>query len=90
MLSRLISLVLIAGAAYWYWSGPYQASKNPSYEKRLEENELNMSRCMRGKAFAAGATGESEGDPEELCASKYNLYQHNDRWHSYDDSRPDD
>jgi hypothetical protein len=90
MLERLIPIALLAAACYWYWTGPYQESKAPSYEKRLKENALNFQRCMRGESFASGATGQSSGDPEEACAAKYNLYKHQGKWHSYDDVRQED
>lgn len=90
MLERLIPIALLAAACYWYWTGPYQESKAPGYEKRLEENALNMQQCMRGESYASGATGQSNGDPEETCAAKYNLYKHRGKWHSYDDVRQED
>jgi hypothetical protein len=90
MLERLIPFLLLAGAAYWYWTGPYQESQRPDYDKKLMENGEIMQRCLRGKAYVAGATGGVEGDPEILCAKKNNLYKDSGQWHSYDDVRRDD
>jgi len=90
MFGRLVPLLLIAAAGYWYWTGPYQQSMQPRYEDKLRENRENMQRCLRGEAYMAGATGQGSGDPEKLCAEQYNLYQHDGQWHSYDDARPDD
>lgn len=89
MFGRLIPLLLVGAAAYWYWTGPYQESKNPSYEQKLRQNEENLGRCMRAESYAAGATGEVRRDPEIHCAEQYNLYREDGRWHSYDDVRPD-
>ena len=87
MLGRIFSIAVIVGAIYWYWSGPYQALVNPSYEAQLKENAENMRLCMRGIAYKAGATGIGSGDGEESCAKKYNLYKKDGKWHSYDDIR---
>jgi hypothetical protein len=89
MFGRLVPILILGAAAYWYWTGPYQANKQPDYETLLQQNELNMKRCLRGEAYAAGATGQFGGDPEEICAEQYNLYQHDGEWHSYDHERPE-
>ena len=90
MIGRLIPFLLIGAFAYWYWTGPYQENKKPDYEKQLQENKRNMKRCMHGEAYAAGATGQFGGDPEEFCAQQNNLYMHDGQWHSYDHDRPAD
>lgn len=90
MFSKLLTLAVIIGACYWYWSGPYQERLNPGIEKRLEINTRNMRECIYGLNYKAGSTGESEGNPQEACAEKFNLYQHEGQWHSYDDIRPDE
>lgn len=89
MLGKLLMLIVIVGAGYWYWSGPYQERVNPGFEKRLEINARNMRDCLRGQSYKPGATGEVGGDPEQVCARRYNLYKLDGQWHSYDDSRPD-
>ena len=89
MLERLIPFLLIAGGAYWYWTGPYQENKHPNYGEMLEKNAELMQRCLRGKAYVAGATGGVDGDPEVLCAKQNNLYKDSGQWHSYDADRPD-
>ncbi len=88
MFGRLLTLALLVGIGYWYWSGPYQARVNPDYEQKLEQNAETMRLCIRGRNYKSGSTGMSDGDPEELCAREHNLYRHEDgRWHSYDDVR---
>lgn len=89
MLGRIFSIAVVIAAAYWYWTGPYQDRTNPSYEQRLQQHAEDMALCMRGAAYKAGATGDGSGDAEESCARRYNLYQHEGRWHSYDEKRPD-
>jgi len=88
---RIILFAAIIGAAYWYWSGPYQARTNPSYEERLNKNTEDMGLCMRGAAYQMGATGSGTGPEvaEKNCAKKYNLYEYEGRWHNYDVKRPD-
>jgi len=78
----MITLVLLAAAAYWYWSGPYQAQKNPGLEQRLKENGEKMRDCIRAQNYKIGATGVGEGSPEEVCAEKFNLYLQDGRWHN--------
>ena len=91
MLERFILLAAIIGAAYWYWSGPYQERVNPSYEAMLKKNSEDMAECMRGAAYKLGATGVGAGpdSAEQACAKKYNLYQYEGRWHRYDMTRSD-
>ena len=88
MFSRLLTFAIIAAAGYWYYTGPYQSSQNPSYAQKLVENEENMRVCVRGKNYNSGATGVSSGDPETQCAQRFNLYKGDDgKWHSYEDER---
>jgi hypothetical protein len=87
MLGRIFSIVVIVGAAYWYWSGPYQARVHPSHEAQLEKNAENMRLCVRGIAYKAGATGMGSADGEKSCAEKYNVYEKDGKWHSYDQKR---
>ena len=89
MLGKLLTLIALVGVGYWYWSGPYQQRANPDFEKQLEDNARKMRDCIRGLGYKAGATGENDGDPEEVCATRYNLYLHEGQWHSYDEPRPD-
>ena len=91
MIGRIFSIAAIFAAGYWYWSGPYQAKTNPSYEALLKKHSEDMALCMRGAAYQLGATGSGTGSEaaEENCAEKYNLYEYEGRWHSYDVKRPD-
>ena len=83
-MGRLLALAAIVAAAYWYWSGPYQAKVNPDYAQQLEANAEKMRLCIHGINYQLGATGEGEGNAEKRCAEKYNLYPHDGKWHSYD------
>lgn len=87
MLGRLITLALLVGLGYWYWSGPYQTRVNPSYEQRLQEHAEKMRVCIRSENYRLGATGSGTGTPEDICARQYNLYRENGNWYSYDDVR---
>lgn len=91
MLEKLVVTALIAGAAYWYWSGPYQAQRNPDYEAILQQNDDNMAECVRAGNYKLGATGTGPGAAliEQECAEKYNVYQEEGHWHSYDRARTD-
>ena len=87
MFERILTVVIIAGAAYWYWSGPYQAKNNPSYGQRVSENEQAMEECVQRKEYSAARRITHAGDPQETCARELNLYFENGSWHSYDDVR---
>jgi hypothetical protein len=89
MINRIVWLLIIGAAGYWYWTGPYQQGSGGTYEDKLKVNAENMELCTRGESYRAGATGEANGDPEENCAQRYNLYQDKGKWHSYDDVRPE-
>ena len=90
MFERIILLAAVIGAAYWYWSGPYQDKINPSYEAVLKTNAEDMALCMRGAAYKLGATGGGSDSTlaEQECAKQYNLYKYEGRWHRYDMKRP--
>jgi hypothetical protein len=88
MLGRLFTIIVLVGAAYWYWTGPYQAANNPTYEQQLQQNAEDMKLCIRTMSFKAGATGEGTDNPEVVCAQKFNVYRHEGQWHSYDGVRP--
>jgi hypothetical protein len=89
MLERLLTIAIIAGGAYWYWSGPYQERVNPSYAQKLRKNADNMQECMETKKYAGVRTLTHAGDVETICAKQFNLYLHEGQWHSYDDERRD-
>jgi len=85
---KLLSIAVIVAVGYWYWQGPYQEKYHPSYQTQLQENAMNMTRCMHAADYRAGATGSASGDSSEVCAAKFNVYQHEGEWHSYDEKRP--
>jgi hypothetical protein len=91
MLQRIIPFIVIAGAIYWYWSGPYQEKINPSYEAILEQNKKDMDECVRAATYSRGATGEglNASAAREKCAEQFNVYESEGRWHSYDAVRQD-
>ena len=92
MFSKLVVLLALIAAGYWYWSGPYQEGLQPGSDKQLRENAKNMERCMRQEASMAGSAGMVgavgvAGDGEKLCAQKYNLYLREGQWHSSADGQ---
>jgi hypothetical protein len=81
---RLLTIAFLVAAGYWYWSGPYQEQRNPSAGKKLEKDIEDMRQCVRGMNYKSGATGESGGNPDEICAEKFNLYFYEGEWRSID------
>ena len=82
MFGRLLTIAILIAAAYWYWSGPYQQQRNPDAAHKLEADLENMRQCVRGMNYKIGATGSAEGNPEEVCAEKFNLYYYEGEWRS--------
>ena len=91
MLQRIIVLAVLIGAAYWYWSGPYQEKRHPSYAAQLEQNDAKMAQCIRAAAYKLGVTGTGADTSQatKQCAEQFNLYESDGHWHSYDSVRPD-
>jgi hypothetical protein len=90
VLERIIMFAVIVGAAYWYWSGPYQEKIHPGYEATVKQNDEDMEGCIRGEAYKQGTTGAGVGasTASKQCAEKFNLYELDGHWHSYDTARP--
>ena len=86
MIQRILAIAVFAGAVYWYWSGPYQARVNPTYQQQLKKNNEEMAGCIRAEAFQLGATGRGLGEEQarQMCAKKFNVYEEDGNWHSYD------
>ncbi len=82
MIGRFVTLAILLAAGYWYWSGPYQQQRNPDAQQQLEQAIEGMRECIRGKNYKSGATGVIEGDPEQICAEKFNLYLYEGEWRS--------
>lgn len=80
MFGRLLTIAILVAAGYWYWSGPYQQQRNPDAAHKLEADLEKMRQCARGMNYKAGATGIGEGNPEEICAEKFNLYYYEGEW----------
>jgi hypothetical protein len=87
----MMILAVVIGAAYWYWSGPYQEKINPSYEATVKINDENMAQCIRASAYSRGATGAGPdaSEAQTQCAAEFKVYQHQEHWHRYDMTRPD-
>ena len=82
MAKLAIFLALIA-FAYWYWSGPYQESKQEA--DRLRENAVIMKRCIDVEQRMRAAGASAEVDFESVCAEKNNLYLRAGKWHRKQD-----
>lgn len=82
MFGRLLTIAILVAAGYWYWSGPYQQQRNPDAAHMLEADLEKMRQCLRGMNYKIGATGIAEGNPEEICAEKFNLYYYEGEWRS--------
>jgi len=90
MLQRIVVVAILIGAAYWYWSGPWQREHHPDYAAIVQQNDEKMAECTRAAAYKLGATGVGAGAEVATrnCAEKYNLYEEDGHWHSYSMSRP--
>ncbi len=82
MIGRFLTIAILLAAGYWYWSGPYQRQHNPDEAERLRQAVEGMRECIHGKNYKAGATGVGEGDAEQICAEKFNLYFYEGEWRS--------
>lgn len=82
MFGRILTIAILAAAGYWYWSGPYQEEHNPGTEQKLMADIEKMKQCVRGMNYKSGATGITDGNPEEICAEKFNLYYYEGEWRS--------
>ncbi|HEY9147423.1 MAG TPA: hypothetical protein VIQ22_00315 [Gammaproteobacteria bacterium] len=82
MIGRLLTIAILLAAGFWYWSGPYQRQRNPDADEQLRQALEGMRECIRGQNYKAGATGVSDGDPEQICAEKFNLYLYEGEWRS--------
>lgn len=91
MLQRLIVIALVAGAGYWYYTGPYQDRVNPDYATQLENNAADLSECIKSSSYRTSLSGEGPDASavEAACAEELNLYEDGGRWHSYSATRPD-
>jgi hypothetical protein len=94
MLGKIILLLAVVAAGYWYWTGPYQQGRQSSAEERLQENARIMERCMHRESSmntAAGMAGVGDiaDDGNKLCAEKYDLYFDEGQWRSKDSAGND-
>ena len=81
MFRNLLTLVVVAGLGYWYYTGPYQDRTNPSREAQLQDNAKKMELCLRGEAYARGTTGEGSLDATERCAQRHGLVRIEGAWY---------
>lgn len=85
-MGKLIAILIIGAAGYWYWSGPYQAGAGrPSAEQQQADNARKMKKCLRQEASMTAAAGMGGamvggGDSEALCAQKLGLQQRDGQW----------
>ena len=56
-MTKLIFYLAVAGLAYWYWSGPYQASRDTREIDVLRENAAIMQRCIKQEERMQAAGG---------------------------------
>ena len=82
-MAKLVIFLAIIGFAYWYWSGPYQKSKQEA--DRLRENAVIMQRCIDLEESMRAAGVSAAVDVERLCAEKNKLYLRAGKWHSKQD-----
>jgi len=89
-MAKLVIILAIIGVAYWYWSGPYQQSRQTSVADQLKENAAIMQRCVaqEGRMQSAGGlagvgdVGSSGEDAERLCATKNHLVKRDGNWYA--------
>jgi hypothetical protein len=89
MLERILTVVIVAGVGYWYWSGPYQEKKNPTYGQRLKQYNQAMADCVENRTYAASRGAVSAAYAQAKCAEELNFYFEDGQWYSYDDVRRD-
>ena len=84
MLKFIVPAALLA-AGYWYYSGPYQASRLVSPGQLARDSERAMERCLRQERSisAGGAMAGAlmvEEDVEWRCAEKLDFVQRDGQW----------
>jgi hypothetical protein len=92
-MAKLVILLAIIGFAYWYWSGPYQESRQTSEADRLQDNAVIMQRCIQeeermqaaGGVAGLGDVGSTGANAERLCAEKNNLHLRDGKWYRRED-----
>ncbi len=92
-MAKLVIVIALLGAAYWYWSGPYQKSTQTLESDRLQENAVVMQRCMNqeqrmqstGGLAGLADVGSGGEDAERLCAAKNHLYKRDGHWYRKSD-----
>ena len=83
---RLVLLLALAGAAYWYWTGPYQRA---NVADETQANAAIMQQCMQreqrmeatGNLAGLGGVGATTEDAQRLCANKNHLYMRDGKWY---------
>ena len=86
----LAVIAVLAGLAYWYWSGSQDTATGDPEADRLQENAEIMQRCMiherrmqsAGGMAGVADVGSSGEDAETLCANEYQLEKRDGQWYS--------
>ncbi len=91
-MGKIIVIIAIIAAGYWYWTGPYQQTEEQTYQAYLDDNAKTMKRCMGKQSSIAGAAGLAgvggmAEDSETFCAEENNLVLHDGQWHSKNEVR---
>ena len=81
---KVIILVGLIAAGYWYYTGPYQDQKQ-SPEYQAQQNARMINDCMREEARMAAGAGlagvmSDSGDVQTVCADKLGLELREGRW----------
>jgi hypothetical protein len=89
---KIAMYIAIIGAAYWYWSGPYQDGREMTEADILKNNAMIMKRCikqensMQGAGGLGGVAGGGSvgADAETICAQNNKLQLRDGNWQTDD------
>lgn len=89
---KILMYIAIVGAAYWYWSGPYQDGRELTEADISKNNAMIMQRCIKqensmqgaGGLGGIGGAGSVESDAEAICAKNNNLQLRDGNWQADD------
>jgi len=89
-MAKFVVLLALVGAGYWYWSGPYQETRQVAPSDQHRKHADIMQRCIaqEGRMQSAGGlggladVGSSGEDAERVCAAKNNLVKRDGQWYA--------